>query len=302
MKPTVGMSMKETLQFEGLITNPAGIEWVIGSGADVGSDLYMVAPVASAPGPSALYELDPATGQATILGALGVVDPTDIAWDKDGSMMYLIDNDSDALYTVRQIQAPSPSAPVTPGDATGSYLPNAGDLYYNGGNFADAFLRWDNPKWVDGDGCGDVPLGVRDIHCSTYEHDLELNRSWFQALNPIPGAREFCTTWSDIPLFYDDCPTAGTLETEDKIVLSFGTFKANLIDAGQEYYGYWIFHHQTSRTSNFKTPVRLLSEEGRYRGCATIWCIIGIGGHQAERVATTWNRGTSSYVHYPIGE
>ena len=87
MEPTVvGMSMKEMLQFDRSITNPAGIEWVIGSGADVGADLYMVAPVASAPGPSALYQLDPATGEATILGALGVEDPMDIAWDKDGSM------------------------------------------------------------------------------------------------------------------------------------------------------------------------------------------------------------------------
>lgn len=48
--------MKEILQFGATITNPAGIEWVIGSGAEVGSDLYMVAPVASAsvPSPSAL--------------------------------------------------------------------------------------------------------------------------------------------------------------------------------------------------------------------------------------------------------
>ena len=55
MEPTVvGMSMKEILQFEWSIPNPAGIEWVIGSGADVGADLYMVAPVASAPGLRAL--------------------------------------------------------------------------------------------------------------------------------------------------------------------------------------------------------------------------------------------------------
>ena len=88
MEPTVvGMSMSEILQFERSITNPAGIEWVVGSGADVGSDLYMVAPVASAPGPSALYQLDPTTGEATILGALGIVDPTDIAWDRDRSIM-----------------------------------------------------------------------------------------------------------------------------------------------------------------------------------------------------------------------
>ena len=55
MEPTVlRTSMKEILQFGATITNPAGIEWVIGFGAEVGSDLYMVAPVASAPGPSAL--------------------------------------------------------------------------------------------------------------------------------------------------------------------------------------------------------------------------------------------------------
>ena len=40
------MSMSEILQFGATITNPAGIEWV-------GSDLYMVVPVASAPDPSA---------------------------------------------------------------------------------------------------------------------------------------------------------------------------------------------------------------------------------------------------------
>ena len=38
-------------------------------------------------------------------------------------MMYLIDNDSDALYTVRQIQVPSPSALIASPGATGAYLP-----------------------------------------------------------------------------------------------------------------------------------------------------------------------------------
>ena len=75
--------MMKIVQFGATITNPAGIEWVIGSGANVGADLYMVAPVGSEsiPSPSALYKLDPTTGEATILGALGVVDPTDIAWE-----------------------------------------------------------------------------------------------------------------------------------------------------------------------------------------------------------------------------
>lgn len=74
-----GISMEGMLQFGRSILNPAGIEWGVGSGDDVGSDLYIVAPVVSSPGRSGLYKVDPTTGEATILGVLGVEDPTDIA-------------------------------------------------------------------------------------------------------------------------------------------------------------------------------------------------------------------------------
>ena len=319
------MSMKEMLQFEQSITNPAGIEWVIGSGADVGADLYMVAPVGSAsvPSPSALYELDPTTGEATILGALGVVDPTDIAWDKDGSMMYLIDNDSDALYTVRQIQAPSTTL-----RGAESYRPNAGDLYYNGGNFADAFMRWDNPSWThDDDDCEEEV-----IDCSTYEHDLQIERRWFTGI-PTPAFRDYCTTWSDLPDYYDDCPTevpeaydeSRDPHGETKVVLSFGTFKAPDIVAGREYYGYWIFHHQKGERA--LTEVALYGQEGEYayrpqesplcppsissdlippsvriRPTKNIWCIFQIEDHQTllapNGTTWTWTYGDSSYERY----
>ena len=80
MEPTVvGMSMKEVLRFERSITNPAGIEWVIGSGANVGADLYMVAPVGSesVPSPSALYQLDP-------LSLAALHEPTHLQTRPDG--------------------------------------------------------------------------------------------------------------------------------------------------------------------------------------------------------------------------
>ena len=537
--------MKEVLQFERSITNPAGIEWV-------GSDLYMVAPVASAPGPSALYKLDPATGQATILGGLGVEDPTDIAWDS--SMMYLIDNDSDALYTVRQIQAPSPpvatgigtkhigqltlsTAPATtiskprglawvktvppmdsiymvdddtdalytvntttgvagrvgngfrivdandrvrglawgrgPGsdnqqgqhlylltdsalyrmnrglgtadkigsgmgvsDAAGlawddrdeddggrvmymvngglspalytvntttgvatrvaglsagvrpsglvwdggslymgsttgvlyevnastgaaaevgtlgintptafawdedssimyavddgtdalyavtgvhPFLPNAGDLYYNGGDFADAFMRWDNPKWERDDEDGSDEDGSECasdiIKCSTYEHDLILewrnDGGWFaiQRLGTrVPGVSpSFCTTWSDLPDPYDDCPTAGVSPDPGVVELSFGTFKAPLIEPGRDYYGSWRFQHQ--RGTGSTTTVKLYGQEGEYdsrvvnflkcpRVTKDIWCIFGIGDGSGIHTGTTWSYDTPSYLKY----
>ena len=324
--------MKEVLQFGATITNPAGIEWVVGSGAEVGSDLYMVAPVASVPGPSALYQLDPATGQATILGGLGVEDPMDIAWDRDSSMMYLIDNDSDALYTVRQIQAPSPPAPVTPGDATGlEYLPNAGDLYYNGGDFADAFMRWDNPKWTHDDADCDTRTETKDADCSTYEHDLILewrnDGGWFAVKRASqsfvcfgstvwPGylnekgeieaypkislrhSAHFCTTWSDLPDHYDDCHTAGVAEDDpDKAILSFGTYKAPLIVPGRDYYGYWSFKNM--RGGMTPTSVSLYGQEGEYRRhplvCPVVtksnWCVFGIDGQQDDRLTE------SNWIH-----
>ena len=596
MEPTVvRMSMKEILQFERSIPNPAGIEWVIGSGADVGADLYMVAPVGSTsvPSPSALYELDPTTGEATILGGLGVEDPMDMAWENDRSTMYLIDKDSDALYTVRQIQAPSPPPPTTPeigtehigrltlftapattiskprglawvktvppmdsiymvdddtdalytvntttgvagrvgngfrivdandrvrglawgrgpgsdnqqgqhlylltdsalyrmnrglgtadkigsglgvSDAAGlawdgrdeddggrvmymvnggsapalytvntttgvatrqfllpsstlpsglawaestlyvstvtgelyeidtstgssrgtvkrvgdlgideptafawdkdssimytvdedtnslykvtgllrPYLPNAGDLYYNGGNFADAVMRWDNPSWSRVEDCNTTPT-TEDTDCSTYEHDLELEwdnpesednpQGWFTVgrtririevpffsfdLGSYPGRRVlgrvipydapawpqlppspsqpyalpldlFCTTWSDLPRFYNDCHTAGVGEVDDKVILAFGSYKANSIEPGRDYYGYWSFNNQIGTGS--VTDVNLYGQEGRFGEdpdasflrrikarfvCPVIrenkWCVFGIDGRQA---------------------
>ena len=288
--------MKQMLQFSATITNPAGIEWVIGSGAEVGSDLYMVAPVASAsvPSPSALYQLDPATGEATILGGLGVVDPTDIAWDRDRSMMYLIDNDSDALYTVRQIQALSPSAPVASPGATGSYFPNAGDLYYNGGDLADAFLRWDNPRWkrdeTRGSQCND-----HVTKCSTYEHDLILDWSndggWFTVKRASQSFVDFGST--------------GVAEDDpDKAILSFGTYKAPLIVPGRDYYGYWSF--KNLRGGMTPTSVSLYGQEGEYRRhplvCPVVtksnWCVFGIDGQQGRLTESSWIHGTPKYVYY----
>ena len=256
--------MREVLQSERLTLNPAGIEWVIVSGAEVGSDLYMVAGPSSATGYSAMYKVDPSTGEARGARPLGVEDPMAIAWD--GSMMYLIDNDSDALYTVRQIQAPSTTL-----RGAESYLPNAGDLYYNGGNFADAFLRWDNPEWKHDDADCDTRTETKDADCSTYEHDLILewrnDGGWFAIQRrgtriPGPVGRSFCTTWSDLPMFYDDCPTAGVSPDPGVVELSFGTFKAPLIEPGRDYYGSWRFQHQ--RGTGSTTTVKLYGQEGEY--------------------------------------
>lgn len=222
----------------------------------------------------------------------------------------------DALYTVRQIQAPSPSAPVASPGATGSYFPTAVDLYYNGGNFADAFLRWDNPEWKHDDADCDTRTETKDADCSTYEHDLILewrnDGGWFaiQRLGTrVPGVgRSFCTTWSDLPDPYDDCPTAGVSPDPGVVELSFGTFKAPLIEPGRDYYGSWRFQHQ--RGDGSTTSVRLDGQEGEFKNCLgrlSIWCIYGIHHESVLPTRTTvlptgtterWSFGTPSYLKY----
>ncbi len=297
-----------TSQFGASIDTPAGIVWV-------GSDLHMAADGWGAL-PWTLYRLDETTGAASSVGPLGVDAPTDLAWD--GSNMYLVDDDTDTLYTVSEIPAPTTTTPT----GSPSYLPNAGDLYYNGGDFADAFLRWDNPSWVrDGEDCATDPK-----KCSTYEHDLKLEWSndggWFDVYRlpvigrlppplPIPaGEGPFCTTWSNLPEHYDDCNTAGVNSAEVFIQLSFGTYKAPDIESGLDYYGFWRFKNQ--RRTGSTTGVKLYGQEGMYgRGtwknyrCLVIvanhnWCVdpVSAEGLLPTDIATTWTYGTPNYISY----
>ena len=218
---------------------------------------------------------------------------------------------------------------------TASYLPNAGDLYYSGGVYADAYMRWDNPSWVhnDADCVADI------VDCSTYEHDLELewknNDGWFTvprlgSIRISANISPFCTTWSNLPDRYDDCPTAGILADRDVVELSFGTFKAPDIVVGRVYYGSWIFKNQRRAGSN--TSVNLYGQEGEYdyrlitpkypfegsplcppglpdislippsvddRPTKNIWCIWPIQGRGSKLAETEWTYGTRSYTTYP---
>ena len=152
-----------TTQFGLSIDTPSGLVWV-------GSDLYTTTPGALPFYSGMLYSLRKTTGAATSSGRLGVNAPTDLAWD--GSTMYLVDDVTDALYTVAGIQD------QLLGSISGqpSHSPNEGDIYYNGGNFVDVFLRWDNPSWLHDDTPGSQ-CATDVTKCSTYEHHLILEWS-----------------------------------------------------------------------------------------------------------------------------
>ncbi|MYA62646.1 MAG: DUF4394 domain-containing protein [Dehalococcoidia bacterium] len=288
------------------IYNPSGLTWVGPPLSEVEDDnelpsLYM------GDHRGYLWKVDKDTGSAELEGQLGTGtgNITGLAWFDETSTLYFVDDTSDALKTVTNFP---------------KFLPNAGDLYYNGSNFADGFVRWDNPKWVDSDLCEHNAL-----KCATYEHDLILEwksrGGWFNLdwlipyTNIVPNVNfeRFCTTWSDLPVPYNDCPTAGVrplkdISGTDTVELSFGTFKAPQIERGQDYYGFWIFKNQ--RGSGSTTEVRLYGQEGRPgRGptentrcrnvrAEDIWCVEGRQGGSIIESSITWSYGTPSYTVY----
>ena len=289
-------------RFGASIYSPSGLTWVGSPPSEVEDDnelpsLYMGDKWGY------LWKVNKDTGFADdrTKEHLGTGDITGLAWFDETSTLYFVDDTSDALNTVTNF----------PG-----FLPNAGDLYFNGSNFADGFVRWDNPKWVETSQCRTDPK-----KCSTYEHDLKLEwknaGGWFNLPRILgvgrtptifPEYSPLCTAWSDFPSRYDDCPTAGILAKGEFVELSFGTYKAPLIEAGRDYYGFWIFKRQRGRGST--TAVNLYGQEGKYGmahffniHCLSIkaehkWCVEGRQQASMLESGVTWSYGTPSYTSY----
>ena len=257
-------------------SNPAGLSWP--GAPDV---LYM-----GNDHPDSLYKVDRRTGSAVRIKGLGVI--TSITGlERVLTKMYAVDDGTDALYTLPGISLSVP----TRSEPTPSFAPHQGDLYYNGSNFANVVMVWENPNWDKVDDCD---VAVTD--CSTYEHDLVVDDSWVRS--GIPLLQKQCTAWSDLPLWYDDCPTAGIAEKRNKVVMSFGTFKANAIVEDRYYYGSWSFHRLRGGRSS--ASVDLEGQEGYYGHAATcrrisqnIGCIKGM--HSQSLINTRWTHGMPHY-------
>lgn len=100
------------------------------------------------------------------------------------------------------------AALVVPTGASAAYYPTSGFLYYDGYTFADSNLLWNQSgPWTY----------AGPLTYSTYQHDLTVRKDYFSS----------CTTWSNLPHPYDDCPPAGVSEPDPNYVtLSFGTWRA----------------------------------------------------------------------------
>lgn len=135
----------------------------------------------------------------------------------------------------------------------GDWAPDWGDMYYDGLEFTDYYIGWNDVQGPSDDW--------------TYEHDLavyEDSTGWYAS---------GCTSWSNLPEAYDDCPTAGVSESEGVIVLSFGSFAGEKIPDYSSYYG-WI---NLSRDSTYASAAswNLGAQQGDWMYCwwDSIWCI-----------------------------
>lgn len=145
--------------------------------------------------------------------------------------------------------------------ALAGWFPNQGDFYYNGGNYADSYLQWTAPG---GFSHGDVG----------YEHDLDVSSTWANV----------CTSWTNLPSGYDDCPTMNVSEpTPGRATASFGSYHINAVPANTYYTGNWTLQRRDCGNCFVHDPVgsttaKVKSEEVQHWFCPWdgIECMNGI--------------------------
>lgn len=158
---------------------------------------------------------------------------------------------------------------ATPAHA-GSFYPNRGDLYYDGEYYADSFFGWTEPEWM--------------YTYAGFEMDLSLDEFYFDS----------CTSWTDLPDPYDDCPTAGYSDPEGKKNFGIGSFAAeSILPISQKtYVGRWYF----AGGYGISTHVNVTAQEVSRTLCPekSIWCYIGVQGTSLKE--TVWEFLVTNYV------
>lgn len=150
--------------------------------------------------------------------------------------------------------------------------PHEGDLWYDGSYYADSYFK-------------SHAVGGFQSSNPGMELDVAISNQFFTS----------CTTWTDLPSPYNDCPTAGVTEPSGSInSYGLGTYDAKAIVAGRQYQGQWSF----SGGSAASTSVNHTWQEVKHTFC---WwndpgCMNGVQGGSLK--STTWNFGTSNYVTY----
>jgi len=126
------------------------------------------------------------------------------------------------------------------------FYPDMGDFYYGKSStnvdYAEFYISWTDPVYDDPDFTGE-PI---------YEHDFNVYDT---------SIYESCTSYSTLPDWYDDCPTAGFSDT-GYIGFGYGSFNASAIAPLADYYGILFLH-------------RVIGSQMYHQFCSwdSIWCL-----------------------------
>jgi hypothetical protein len=169
--------------------------------------------------------------------------------------------------------APAPGDRTVPAHPIPHQYPHDGDLQYNGEYNADSYMNWHMPgNWQGTD--------------KAVEIDISVGKTFFTS----------CTIATDLPINYDDCPTAGTFEPDpNRLNFGLGTYDGTQIVANRWYRGYWYF----SGGSASSTDVNKTWGEVTRQFCTArydIWCYGNVAG--GSLVRGTWNYGTPVLLTY----
>lgn len=164
--------------------------------------------------------------------------------------------------------APAASASTTP-----KQYPHQGDVYYDGGRFADSYF-WSHAtygNYVTNTFWSDPGLEI----------DINMGSVFFTD----------CTSWSDMPKFYDDCVTAGYTETGSARGFGIGTYDLRLLQKDRTYTGEWYF----SGGSGTSTSMSMSWQEVWKDFCPTEspWCMNSNAG--GRFFSGNWTRGQTYY-------
>jgi hypothetical protein len=160
--------------------------------------------------------------------------------------------------------------------AAADYWPLSGDLSYNGYTYADSYMNWGSspgPFW-------EWAFGY--YYGEGYEHDFKASRFYFTS----------CTSSTNLPYGYDDCPTAGQSETEaDYWVFSFGSYHGTYIQPNTTYFGSWNF----GVGPNYTTDAWLRGQRTQHMFCNfdNVWCMGATSTHVMLNPFLVW--GQSRY-------
>jgi hypothetical protein len=160
-------------------------------------------------------------------------------------------------------------------DTDAAYHPDHGDLCYDGVFFADSLFVWNSP------GPWRIPSPFNISDDPGYEHDFSVSNQFFTA----------CSSWTNLPSAYDDCPTAGVDEPSTTWTFSFGSFHiASGVVADRVYYGLWNFSGGSALTS----PFTLSGQQVWHDTCPfdIIWCML-------SRDTNTLLTGFTNWGGYP---